>query len=157
MQTKTITQIFKLNITVGPQVNGGGSTLTSAQMKNLSAIAAFGLVGLTSAANPSYYLEYYKDHGCNSGTLSATKLSSPDLGCSACVNLDSAAKSFHIGAPASEKQLPANCDIIGYASKGCKGSINVQIQGPSKEAKCYITGSSQGTIASVESVRLLCS
>jgi hypothetical protein len=126
-------------------------------MKNFFALAAFGLVSLASAADPSVYLEYYKDHACASSTLSATKLSSRDLGCSACVNLSSAGKSFHIGAPASEKQVPANCEIIGYASKGCKGSINVQIQGPSKEAKCYITGSSQGTIASVESVRLLCS
>ena len=126
-------------------------------MKNFFAIAAIGLASLASAADPTVYVEYYSDHACASTTLSATKLSSPDLGCSACVNLTSPGKSFHIGAPASEKQVPANCEIIGYASKGCKGSINVQIQGPSKQGKCYITGVSQGTVSSVESVRLLCS
>ena len=52
--------------------------------------------------------------------------------------------------------MPKNCEIIGYADKGCKSSINLQIQGPSKQATCYITGSNMGTIASVESVRFLC-
>jgi hypothetical protein len=126
-------------------------------MKNIHALATLGLVSLASAADPTVYLEYYKDHACASSTLSATKLSSPSLGCSACVNLSSPAKSFHIGAPVSEKQVPADCEIIGYASKGCKGSINVQIQGPSKESKCYITGVNMGNVAVVESVRLLCS
>lgn len=127
-------------------------------MKSLLALAAaLGIVSSTSAADPTVYLEYYKDHNCADSSLSATKLSSPTLGCSACANLDYAAKSFHIGAPASEAQVPANCDIIGYADKGCRGGINVQIQGPSKQAQCYITGADMGTIAAVESVRLLCS
>ena len=128
-------------------------------MKNILATAAtFGLVSLaTAAADTSVYLEYYNDHACAASSLSATKLSSPSLGCSACVNLPSSARSFHIGAPASETQIPADCEIVGYASQGCKGSINVQIQGPSKEGKCYITGVNMGDVAAVESVRLLCS
>lgn len=87
------------------------------------------LLTLASAAyaGPTVYLEYYKDHSCSSSSLSATKLSSPELGCSSCVNLNSPGKSFHIGAPASEKQVPDGCEIIGYANKGCKGSINVQV------------------------------
>ena len=125
-------------------------------MKCILPLLTFGLASLAGTAN-ALYLEYYPDHACATTSVSATRLLSPSLGCSACVNLASAAKSFHVGAPVSEKQVPANCEIIGYADKGCRGSINVQIQGPSKEDKCYATGVNMGVVASVESVRLLCS
>ena len=121
-------------------------------MKNLfESTLAFALLSFGSAS--TVYLEYYKDYKCASSSLSAVTLSASTSACSACKNLDSPAKSFHVGAPASEKQVPDGCEIIGYSDKGCKGAINVQIQGPSDEGTCYHTGK---PTAPVESVRLLC-
>lgn len=124
-------------------------------MKDIVAMATtFALLVLAKAADPSVNLEYYKDIACSSTSLSAVTLSTSSGSCSACQNLQYAGKSFHIGSPATEKQVPQGCEIIGYTEKGCTGAINLQIHGPSKEGTCY--AATKGDKVSVESMRLLC-
>ena len=125
-------------------------------MNVFTAVAPFALLSIANAG-PSINLEYYKDTGCSSTSLSAVSLSTPSSGCSACTNLPDAGVSFHIGSPASEKQIPQGCEVVGYAQKGCKGQINLQIQGPSNAGTCYASDRNSGDVYyTVASVRLLC-
>lgn len=70
-----------------------------------------------------------------------------------CVDLDSPAKSFHVGVPFNTAQVPEGKTVKGYAEKGCRGSLDVQIAGPSSGDICYTTGLSMGYISKVNSVK----
>lgn len=96
--------------------------------------------------------EYYRSLGCKSGDLSAVMITQQHH----CYNLNTPAKSFHIGGPTSEKQIPSGCTVYGYADRECRGHVNAQIPGPSHGDQCYETGIHMGTVCPVRSVIYKC-
>ena len=100
------------------------------------------------------YTQYYPrgDATCNSSSLSATIVHEEGR----CFNLDHPAKSFHIGGPGTEVQVPKGCTIKGYADKGCKGALNLEIVGKSSGKKCYTTGAFMGNMPPAKSIVLDC-
>jgi hypothetical protein len=97
-----------------------------------------------------YYPKAVTD--CDASSLSAVMIQEKDK----CYNLGHPAKSFHIGGPTTQRQVPKGCKITGYASKACEGSINLQITGKSKATECYIVGVNMGNRPPIKSVRLTC-
>ena len=120
-------------------------------------VSFFTLVRFIAAKGPTVNLEYYRDTECASSSLSAVTLSAPSAGCGACTDLLHAGVSFHVGSPASEKQIPDGCEVVGFARKDCRGATNLQIQGPSSEGTCHVSEkNSRDLIYSSQSLRLLC-
>lgn len=98
--------------------------------------------------------EYYPrgDTAFHSTTLSATIIHETN----SCFDLDNPAKSFHIGGPSTQVQVPKGCTIAGYAEKGCKGALNLQIQDKSSTSRCYNAGTFMGNTPPVKRVVLKC-
>lgn len=105
-----------------------------------------------SSSFKSFEFEYYKPDACNSDSLSAVIISKKQH----CYDLNTPAKSFHISGPSSSEQIHAGCTLYGYADAGCRGSINVEISGPSNADTCYTVGSNMGARNPARSVILRC-
>ncbi|KAK5168114.1 uncharacterized protein LTR77_006682 [Saxophila tyrrhenica] len=113
-------------------------------MKSITALLFTLAAASTYASRVNF--EYYSDSNCANTKVGLANIGAgTDVGsCGKCVDLSFPGKSFHIGSPASEAQVPEDCEIIGYAKANCKGAINLRVEGPSKGKKCYKSGDFQG-------------